>query len=495
MLFIVNFADPLKMPRIIIIISILCSIFCSCRKENEIGLNTQPANDLVSAFFSDSSTVQSYVIPDDSLITSSNSVIMAGSYVDPIFGKTSTSIYTQLNLFNDAGPLDLSNGTGYAIQLDSAVLTLAYTSALSDGRKFYGTLDPQTFNVYALANGTTVPLMVPDSPYYSGRTFPLGTLIGSKTFVASPDSNVTLGGNSYRILNPVYPYTIVYPPHLRIRLNNDWVNKNIIAENLTSNLSSSGAFHDYFPGICIQPGNSHPLQGNGKGAIFYFNPYAANTGLVLYYRINTSSPALGDTLTYTFQINGNSACFTHYDHNNYAGTPIASSLTNASVASLVTSNPPIAPMNPGLIYLQSMAGVRTLITFPFLNNWVKKGVIEVNQAQLLVNVVPSTVTPNYDACPQIYLVAVDSSYRTYYFPIDVNDGGISLYGGTFDPTTNQYAINITRQIQQILTGQKKYYGFYLLAGGSNLNAQRVELYGATKINNKLRLRLSYSKLH
>jgi hypothetical protein len=485
------------MTRILLLFTFASCIFCSCRKENEIGLNTQPQGDLISAYFQDSSTVVSYVIPDDTIQTNESSLIMIGSYVDPVFGKTSASLYTQLNLQNDAGPLDLSGGVSssannYDLLLDSAVLTMEYTPSTSDGRELYGNLDPQTFKVYTLKNAATVPLLTPDSPYYSNRSFPADTLIGSKTFVPSPDSNVTLGGiNCPYHISYTYPYSVVYPPELRIKLNTAWVWNNIVSQNFSPNLASSSAFHNYFPGLYITSDNTRPPQANGKGAILYFNPYGGNTGLVLYYRRRVSAPQQGDTLIYTFQINTNSAFFNHYNHNNYAGTPIASRLNTNSVQSLVTH---YTPHNQDFIYLQSMGGVRTLLTLPFLKNWISNGIIAVNQAQIIIPVDVSTVTTAFNAPPQLYLVAVDSTYHSYYFPVDYSDAN-ALYGGTYSSSPGVYTFNITRQIQAILTGVKKNYGFYILTGGSTLNAQRVALYGATRTNNKLRFRLSYTKLH
>jgi hypothetical protein len=478
----------------LVVLIVSACVISSCRQQNEIGLNTQPGTDQLKTLFCDTSTVRSYVIPDDSLQTNENFLIMIGSYVDPVFGKTAASLYAQLSLQNEA-ELDLSGGQGfgvvnYGLVLDSAVMCLEYTTTATDGRKYYGNLDPQTFNVYALAPGVA---MVPDSPYYAGRTFPTGILLGSKTFVPSPDSNTTLGSASYHI-NNFPPYTLVYPPHVRIKLNTKWVQDNIISQNNGVNLSTSTLFHNYFPGVYITADNSHPAQGNGKGAIFYFDPHGGNTGLTLYYRRNQGAGqvvGIGDTLIYTFPINGNSAYFNHYNHNNYSQTPIASSLNTNSVQYLVTQNP---ALDQKTIYLQSMGGVRTLITLPYLMNWKSNGMIAVNQAQFIFHVDASTVTPAYNANPNIYLVAVDSSYRTYYFPIDYSDNN-SLYGGGYNSITSEYTFNITRHIQQLLTGARKYYGFYLLAGGTTVNAQRVILSGATKNNNNLRFRLSYTPLH
>jgi len=439
----------------------------SCKKEGTLGLETQPTTDRISAGFKDSSTVLTYQVYDDTIKTSASSLVMLGSYNDPVFGKTSCSVYTQLNLENEGSNLEFSGGAAdpKAIALDSAVLTLQYVATSTDGRKFYGAKDKQTVNVYQLTQA-----MVYDSSYYSSTKIAYDNthIIGTATFIPNPDSNVTLtvGG----VKTP-------YPPHVRIKLDPAFA-KNIFAQSGSANLINSDAFHSFMPGLYITSNN--PSQAPGQGGIFYFDPHGSNTKMTFYYRRDTAAPVLGDTLAYSFEINSLSGYFTHCTHD-YTSTPVATALNTTGT-------------DTGRLFVQSAAGTRVKLLLPYLKNWTNKGPIIVNKAELDVKVDLSTVTIDYDAHPQLFLVAIDSTDSKFYFPIDYYDT-YSIYGGTYDAVNQQYAFNITRHIQGILTGKIKNTGFYIAAGGSAVNAQRTVLYGASKVSNKLRLKLTYTTLH
>jgi hypothetical protein len=141
-----------------------------------------------------------------------------------------------------------------------------------------------------------------------------------------------------------------------------------------------------------------------------------------------------------------------------------------------------------------MSGLRTYVTFPNIMNWNNKGPIVINRAELLIKLDGPTVTSSFNPPPQLYLVAFDSTLRTYYFPIDFSDA-TSNYGGTYNSSTQEYSFNIPRHIQAILAGRKHNLGFFILSEASSQNAQRVVLYGAGKVNSRTRLRITYTQLH
>ncbi|MCC6690490.1 MAG: DUF4270 domain-containing protein [Bacteroidia bacterium] len=451
------------LPGLLIAIS-----FLSCKKDGQVGLDTQPKTDLISTGFSDTTTLLSYVQPDDSIKTNAASLLMLGSYVDPIFGTSACSFYSQVNIYNNSTNLDFTGGIGPAneLVLDSIVLTLQYMPAVTDLRKLYGvSSDPQTVKVYKITQALSS-----DSNYYSNRKIAYDSLnpIGTKTFIAQPDSNVVLKG-------------IVYPPHLRIKLDSSF-GANLLAQSGSANLIDNTALHNFFQGIYVASVN--PTQSAGQGAIYYFDPYGVNTKLMLYYRRNISSAVAGDTLTYPFEINGSTVFFNHFYHNFTTATD------SKSILPYITS----ASVDTDYIYVQSAAGVRTKFVLPYLMNWAKQeGPIVINKAEVLLNVDASTITSNYDVHPQLYLVAIDST-GAFNFPIDFYEV-ISLYGGTYTSATQQFRFNITRHIQQIIDGKRKDYGLYLLAGGGAVNAQRTVLFGAGKASNKIKFRLTYTKLY
>lgn len=451
-----------KFGRLIVLGGIVSSCIYSCKKDGKIGLDVQPSTDLISAAFQDTSTVLSYVQKADSVKTNSASLLILGSYVDPIFGKSSCSVYSQLNIFNNATNIDFTGGVGIIsdLVLDSAVLTLQYIKSTIDGKKFYGSSsDQQTINIYELTQSLNI-----DSSYYSSRMISYGNLIGSKKVGFFPDSNVILKGASV-------------PPHLRIKMDSTFAST-ILSQSGTSNLSDNTAFHSFFKGLYIAPSNSS--QTSGEGGIFYFNPQGVYTKFILYYRRQVSAPAVGDTLSYSFEINNSTAYFNNFQHD-YTSTAVETNLNNGIND---TDN----------TYVQSLAGVRTKLVLPHLKNWSSKGPIAVNKAEVVFKVDASSVSTNYNAPPQLFLVAADSIPNKFDFPIDYYEFA-SAYGGSYNAITNEYRFNVARHVQSILDGKRKDYGFYLLAAGSAVSAGRIVLYGASKTSNKLKFRLTYTKLY
>ena len=114
-------------------------MFFSCEKEpGEIGLAIQPPDDKLEVRYTDTSSLVSYSVIEDSVKTDEMSINLLGSMYDPVFGKTTASFATQLRMAN-AG-VDF----GVNPQVDSLVLSLVYVS-------YYGDLlTQQTLHIYEL---------------------------------------------------------------------------------------------------------------------------------------------------------------------------------------------------------------------------------------------------------------------------------------------------------------------------------------------------------
>lgn len=437
-------------------------LFTSCKKEGSIGLGTQPATDLVNAEFKDTSTVLSYITREDSVNTNNTGYTLIGSYNDPEFGTASGSLFTQWNLPNNQTAVDLTGGVGGQpeLVLDSIVLTLQYTSTLPNLRRYYGTLEPQTFRVCRISEAMSV-----DSVYYSDHKILFDSLnpLAVKTFTPQPDSFVTIKG-------------VKKVAHLRIKLDSIF-GDSIMKQSATANLASTAAFQTFFKGLCIIPTNGTQLSG--EGSILYFALAGAETRLHLYYRRNTiSGPVAGDTLTYSFEVGSTSSHFTQFRHD-YSTSAFASKVDNVA--------------DTDFVYIQSMAGMKTKIVFPYIKDLVANNSIAINQAQVVFKVDGSKVSTNYDTHPQLFLMALDSLNKPN-FPLDYYDSHTG-YGGAYNSATQDYKFNITRHLQAILDGSVKDYGFILIAAGSAVNGNREVLKGAGKNSDKLKLRLTYTKVN
>jgi len=111
---------------LILLVSIAVSI-TSCDESSVVGLDVQPVNDLLNVDYQDSTTLVTKTVSVDSLRTDETLLITAnallGTYLDPVFGKTFASLYTQLRLPTN-NPLFGTNPL-----IDSVILSLVYDPA------------------------------------------------------------------------------------------------------------------------------------------------------------------------------------------------------------------------------------------------------------------------------------------------------------------------------------------------------------------------------
>jgi len=458
--------------KFFLLLALCIALLPSCKKEtNPVGLGVLPQSVLLNNIVIDTTTLIAYTVREDSLLVFNTRISpqflpvinMLGSYNDPLFGKTFASIYTQLDLPLNVASIDsFGNPAPYNNHVDSVVLVLPYASTTG----YYGTLSPVTINVFELNQS-----LVYDSIYYSNQSFATKrTMIGSATIHPKPADSVTIGITKVA-------------PHIRIRLP-DSIGNNIINYLYyhPGTVIDHPTFQSIFPGLYIT--TMSPGQVPGTGSIIYLSLLNPIAGMTVYYRTNIYTPALGDTLSPTFSINsGGCVRFNHFDHDYSIADPLLSSQLNGKTTQGKTFD-----------YVQSMGGLRTKILMPYIKNWIKKGPIAINKAEMVIKVYGPD-TAKYSPISQLALVR-DSLNVNYSLP-DLTLEGAAYFGGYYDPVNKEYVFNIARFIQQILTNRIINYNLYLLASGSTANANRVVIGGPGNVNPayRMQLRLSYTKVH
>ena len=408
-------------------------LFASCNDPDIVGLDVQPPSDQINLTFTDTATLRTFSIREDSLRTDEVSQFLLGSYTDSVFGRTDASIYAQALLPNSNVNL------GDSLALDSVVLTLAYSGYYGD------TSTQQIFHVYRLTEDMDL-----SASYYSTKSFAYDpTELGSATITPAPNSNVAVGGDTLA-------------PHIRIRLS-DVLGDSLLQMSANNQLTSNENFLSLFKGLYIK---ADSITSNG--AIYYFNLLAGQSKLTLYY-----SSGADDSLNFSFVFTTESARTTHFNHD-YSLSPIQ---FNDSIT------------GDSLVYVQSMAGVKTKILLPNLMNFISNGMIAVNKAELEI-----TITDNSDnrlAVPDKLLVlGIDASGTPLFLPDQFE--GSSYYGGTYDAATRKYKFNIARYIQNILTGDQQNYGLYLAVSGGVVQANRAILAGGSHPTYRMKLNLYYT---
>jgi len=414
--------------------------FISCSEPGTIGVEVLPDSDQPGVYFDTTIVVEATTIREDSLRSDEGvaGFNLAGSYTDPVFGKSNASFFAQIRLPNN----NASFTFGTSPVLDSVVLTLAYAD-------FYGdTLTPMQMEVFQ-----TDESMVLDSNYYTNDQLTLGSQIYWGTVDVRPKDSLEISGAKRA-------------PHLRLKLDNNFGNS--FLSSPTSNFLSNDAFIQFFKGIHVR---SADVNATGQGVIMSFNLLAGMSKLTFYYTND------GDTTkrTANFEINSSCPRFNRFEH-------------DYTIAEFGNNFPVIGNNR---LYIQSMAGVKVRLRFPNLMNLVAGGPISVNKAELIIPVTDNATFKNHQ---NLLVFGVDSAGAEALIP-DLLES-TNYYGGVFSASDNHYSFTINRYLQRVLSGRTQTdYGLSLISSGGAINAFRTIVPGTTAAGSKIRLKLTYSKLN
>jgi hypothetical protein len=413
-------------------------LVASCGEPDAIGIEVQPAGDNINVFFTDTVSLELNTIREDSLITDEKvaALNLVGSYVDPVFGLSRASFYSEVRLPNNNS--NFSFGTSPV--LDSVVLALGYSDYYGD------TLSSMTYQVYEVTES-----MVYDTAYYSHDNLTLGTLLGTVQATAHPTDSVELG-------------TSTFAPHLRLRLDDSFGNSFLAAD--PSNFLSNAAFVSYFKGIHVK---TLDASGANNGNILSFNLLSSVSKLIFYY-----SNSSGTGLSANFEMNSLCSRFNSFSHD-YTTSTFGSSF-------------PVSGSSQA--YIQSMSGVKVRIKIPFLQNLNALGNVSVNKAELVIPAIDNEIYENHG---NLLVFGVDSVGKEAVIP-DLLESA-AYYGGAFTASSGTYTFNIARYVQRVLAGTYTDYGLSLISSGGAVNAFRTVVPGPAATDKKIKLRITYSKLN
>jgi hypothetical protein len=439
---------------LILLAGVLISI-TSCNQPSIIGLDVQPKNDLLNVAYWDTTTLVTKTIRVDSLRTDEDLIYsgdaLIGKYIDPVFGNTTASLYTQLRLITN-NPL-----FGTSPTIDSVVLSLVYDPT------YYGKINrvPQKVTVRQVSQDILIA-----NSYFSNNTLTTNVSdLANYNFTPQPAQSVT-------ILNELLE------PQLRIPLDPSF-GAAILNPINAPNLASNDAFHLFMKGLYITTENTTTLNST-EGNILHFKMGDAQSKVTLYYHNATD-----DSLRYDLGLTS-VARFSHFAHDYSSGIDL-------NLASQLSITP---PQQNDVAFIQGLAGVKTKIEMPYLMNWVKSGPVSINKAELVIKVdITSTYQLDTFAAPlQLILFGVNDDGTEYLIP-DYAEGA-NYFGGVYNSTTHEYRFNIARYIQQVLMGKRNNNGLHIVAPSGALNANRVIIGGGGITSNyQMKLNIAYTKLH
>ncbi|MDN3587703.1 DUF4270 family protein [Pedobacter aquatilis] len=459
-------------------------LFASCKNPNGVGLDVDPNSALQGTLVNDQ-LVTSQTVREPDLTTSQLSSHPLGYMVDPIFGKTESSV--GMVVVPSENSLDFTSAT-----LDSAVLVLNL------GTQFYGdtATSKYSIDVYQLSTAIT--------KYKSSDAIAHNsTLLGNFNNRIFPNTKIKVtevvaaGKDTIRTMTP----------QIRIPLNKAFIQSTILSLP-TTGTSTNAKFVDYFKGLYAEINKS---SSTGTGGIAFLDFAGTNSYLQLVYRKPNTTNGV-DTLSKNFAISPTklSSIVTANIKHDYTGTAIKTQLDNPTV-------------QYGVTYLQGLAGVRTKISFPTLKNFTSVyGKAVVNKAELVIDLSAGTFALPFVPSQRLSLYRWDIAEQEVNVP-DHDQSGTSangatysgdprakpdaIFGGYYDSLKNRYIFNVTAYVQDLIDGTKIDYGTFIapeaLAGTSfNVGTSRtlstasravIGSFGNT--TNRLKLNIYYTKIN
>jgi hypothetical protein len=416
----------------------------SCKKDGKLTPDFDSGN--LSILFTDTFSLTTSVVLDDSLRTDLAVSNMLGIYNDPIFGPVSSSIYTQIILTG------VNVDFGATPTLDSVVLTLDYDGLHGD------TGSQMSVNVYELSTQ-----MDKSTDYYSNTYLAYNpTALGSVTFKPNLIDDVSLGFD-----------TIKRDPHLRIKLSNTFGQSLLNADATGSNdLANNTSFTSFMKGFYITTTDSVSNTSllPEEGSILSFNLNSSLSTLTLYYN---------DTSKYDFTINTDAEKYSRFAHN-YTGTDVEAHYTSSPSRDTTVT------------YISAMSGVKTKLEIPHIKNLASDGPVIINKAELVLTL-DNGSDGNFDVpLPSLSIVGIDASGDAFFLP-DFFEG-IDYYDGRYDDVAKTYTFNIARYINQLVYNTPVDYGMYIVANGASVLSNRTVVGSQKSVVSKMRLNITYSKL-
>jgi len=421
-------------------------LLSACKKKtDDIILPDQSNSNPVEPLATDTFTLFTATIREDTVTTDLLPYKLLGAMNDPEFGLSKSDFYTQFNITELNAAFNNPGNT-----LDSAILTVRFTSKIA----YYGNLNSsQSFTVHEVSENFPVG----NTAVYSDKTlsyFP--TAIGIFNGSISLDDSIKVRDNDK---------TVTISGALRIPLTSAFGNKLLTAPANT--YTNDVNFKDFFKGIVIRA-SSNP--GSGEGAIFALTPSDAYSKITVYYN---------DTQQYNLNMKGSKA-FANY--------------RILSQPSAITDQKANPNADYSKVYLQSLTGAKVKITIPYLSDLKIDNGMVIHKAELIVNPLANSFSTTYPLPQRLLVLQPDTFNRSIAIP--------DLFSGRFNgalTSNNNYVLNVTDfvqfQINKIKTGEKVSNVLHLVIPTSDPIAPSRLIVDAQKSNPAMiKLRIVYTKL-
>lgn len=457
------------MYKFIAVLALMTMIFWGCKDEiNNTGYDILLPGDLVSAnkVSVDKATIRAYTVTDEKLRTSKPDYNLLGTFVDPVFGKTTADFACQFRLSETP---KYKQGD----RIDSMVFYMTY-------RSFYGdTVTVQNLKAYEL----TTDLNAEDSINYY-QDIDLKALTNNEV-VAEVNHRVIHRDSIHSANDSTRRDTITIT--IRMKLSQALAQKLMAVSDSALRIDPKDPnipFLKFFKGLYIEAGDLS--QG---GAIMRAAPQA----LIMYTpKTTTATDTTKGSLATYFYVTKNSARVNRFEHYGYTTTSFVGNLDQQI-------------QQDSLIYLQTTGGLSSKIYIPELDNWKDSSDVAINKAEMILKVEPEyTDTVTFTPPPKLILSLIGDNGQVFtsngqlIYPADLTFSE-SYYGGTYNETDGTYRFNLAGFLQQLIKEKDKVEdrlnnnGFYLTTDNKNSIFNRVVLKGATS-KTGIRFEITYSRI-
>lgn len=423
----------------------LCLAFNGCKKnEDTLGLGLYPEEDQLGLITTDTFTIYASTVSVDSVLSDDLPYALLGSYVDPVFGKASSSFSAQFQ----PSTATVEFGEISTLVIDSVNLSLVYLG-------YYGEQSLHQFTVNELSED-----IYKDSLYFSNRIFskkPTNILSQSVYLPNYTNKNIIAGEE---------------PEQLKLKLDNEF-GKRLIDQAYVS--TDRDEFVELFKGINVASADVFiNAQTEGNGTIWSFDLANAFSKITVYYNNDTIKSS------YDFVFSEGLTKVNHFEHN-YSGSDVEAALNDSSVGQ--TS-----------LYMQGMSGVAIDLKAPYLSGIVSNGSVSINKAELVFTVEDGT-DDDYIA-ERDYFLAVKTETGSFTFTVDATDSQLNA-GGDLN-TENEYRFLINRDLQYLVNGfvdgNDYNFGYRLMNASSGIQSARTILKGTDAGIGEVKLIVSYTPI-
>ena len=408
----------------------------SCEnKPDLIGADLLPSGDAIRVSFDSLGIIKSYTVFGDSMRSDYKSIYILGSQVDPYFGFSRAEIITQIQHSSSSG----SFGSNPVV--DSVILSLNIKDIIGVPAA------PTVVEVYEYTE-----LISSDSSYWSNMDITgkyREQIIGSASFPATD--------------------TVI-----KIRITDDvFINKFLQAED--SVLGNTTYLQEYINGLYIT------TEEVLSGGIFMTLDLGATLHHLMFYYSNDSISSNDSTSAFSqdYLIGVSSTEINIFQHD-YSGYPIEPYINNGS-------------LNDSLLFVQSMAGVSSIIRLEGITDWRDSMPVAIIDAKLILPVSDS----NFTLQKGLYLPSALSLYLIedrYSYNYDYMLHGPGA-GGAYDPLTNSYIFNLKVQIQSIIQGDVENLEMILKPSeGEEIVSRTVLQSWSQNPGKRVRLEIVYARL-